>query len=226
MEYELLHNPSYSAVEVALEAGESIVADSGAMAWMDSTIRTETSTRGGVVQGLKRKLLSGESFFQNKFTAEGGPGVVCFTPGSAGAIVALPLQGQDLYLEKGAYLCSDSGVTVDAKYGGLLRGFFNEGVFILCCKGTGTLFFHSFGDIQEIEVNGEYLVDNGYAVAWDPSLDYQLTRARRIRSFLFGDQLMLRFSGHGRLWVQSRSPRSLANWAHPFRRVKPRSSND
>ena len=100
MDYEIQHNPSYSVVEVRLQSGESIVGDSGAMAWMDSNVRTITSTRGGVLTGLKRKLLSGESFFQNTYTAEGGEGMVAFTPGSAGAVVGLKMEGTDLYLEK------------------------------------------------------------------------------------------------------------------------------
>ena len=111
----------------------------------------------------------------------------------------------------------------DSKWGGL-KGLFNEGLFILRCSGTGILFFHAYGDIQCVDVDGEYVIDNGYAVAWEPSLDYRLTRARKIRSFLFGDQLLLRFSGRGRVWVQSRSPQSLANFVHPFRRVR-RSNN-
>ena len=105
-----------------------------------------------------------------------------------------------------------------------LRGFFNEGLFVLRCTGEGMLFFNAYGEIQEIDLDGEYTVDNGFAVAWEPSLEYRLTRARRIRSFLFSDQILLKFSGHGRLWVQSRSPSAKANWIHPFRRVK--SKND
>lgn len=225
MDYQIQHNPSYSVVEITLQSSESIVGDSGAMAWMDANVRTQTSTRGGIWKGIKRKLLSGESFFQNTYTAEGNEGMVAFTPGSAGAIQALKMKGTDLYLEKGAYLASESGVTCDAKYSGFLKGLFNEGMFILKCSGTGMLFFHAYGDIQEVSVDGDYLVDNGFAVAWEPSLDYSLTRARRIRSFLFSDQLLLRFKGRGRLWVQSRSPRSLASWVHPFRRVKAKSNN-
>lgn len=225
MRYEILSNPSYAVLEVALERGESIVADSGAMAWMDASIGTKTQARGGVLAGLKRKLLSGESFFQNTFTAESGPGTVALAGGSAGSVVAHEMQAGELLLEKGAYLASHAGVTCDAKWSGL-RGFFNEGLFVLRCTGTGTLFFNGYGDIQEVDVDGTYLVDNGYAVAWEPSLDYQLTRARRIRSFLFGDQLLLRFSGRGKLWVQSRSPQSLANWVHPFRRVQRRQQDD
>ena len=222
MKYEIIAQPSYSLVEVELQPGEALVSDSGAMTWKDTNVAAETAARGGVMQGLKRKFLSGESFFQNTYRAEGGPGKVALAPGSAGDIVAHELDGE-LFLQKGAYLASTTGVKPDAKWGGL-KGFFNEGLFILRCTGSGTLFFHSYGDIQEVEVDGEYLVDNGFAVAWEPSLDYTLTRARKIRSFLFGDQIHLRFSGRGRLWLQSRSPHSLANFCFPFRRVE--SSND
>lgn len=219
MHYQILCNPSYSLLEVTLQLEESIVADSGALCWMDTSIRTMTSTRGGVLRGLKRVMLAGESLFQNTYTAETGSGLVGLASGSAGDIVALPMQEGELFLQKGAYLASELGVICDAKWSGL-RGLFNEGLFILRCTGTGTLFFHSYGEIQEVAVEGDYLVDNGFAVAWEPSLEYRLTRARRIRSFLFGDQILLRFSGRGRLWVQSRSPRAFADWVHPFRTVQ------
>ena len=65
MKYEMSCQPTYTAVEVHLESGERFAADTGAMAWMSSNMKTETSTRGGMLAGLKRKLLSGESFFQN-----------------------------------------------------------------------------------------------------------------------------------------------------------------
>lgn len=94
---------------------------------------------------------------------------------------------------------------------------------MLRVTGTGTLFFGGYGDVHEVTVNGSYTVDNGYAVAWEPSLEYHLTRARKIRSFLFSDQLLLNFSGTGRVWVQSRSPVSLANWVYPFRRKRAKS---
>ncbi len=223
MNYEIICRPSYSLLEVELEVGRSIVSDAGAMAWMSDNIRTETSTRGGLLGGLKRAVLAGESLFQNTYTAQGAPGRLGLAPRSAGDIVPYEMQGGELFLEKGAYLASDSGVTCDAKWGGL-KGLFNEGLFILRVTGTGTLFFHAYGAVREIAVDGEYVVDNGYAVAWEPSLTYALTRARKIRSFLFSDQILLRFAGRGRLWVQSRSPNALANWVHPFRPVKSKSN--
>jgi uncharacterized protein (TIGR00266 family) len=222
MHYNIICNPTYSAVEVSLKPEERVVGDSGAMAWMSANVKTETTTRGGLLAGMKRKLLSGESFFQNIYRAEGGPGTVTFAPGSAGDICAYELKQGELLLEKGAYLASTDGVVCDAKWDGL-RGLMNEGMFVLRVTGTGTLFFNAYGDIAQVDVSGEYVVDNGFAVAWEPTLTYRLTRGRRIRSFLFADQLLLRFSGHGRLWLQSRSPRSLANWVHPFRRVESKS---
>ena len=219
MKHQIICEPTYSAVEVSLDAGERFVAESGAMAWMSANIQTETSTRGGIMAGMKRKLLTGESFFQNTYYPEGGPGTVTFAPGSAGDIAAHELNSGELLLEKGAYLASSEGVTCDSKWDGL-RGFFNEGMFVLRVTGTGTLFFNAYGDIYPIDIDGDYVVDNGYAVAWEPQLTYQLTRGRKIRSFLFSDQLLLRFSGKGRIWLQSRSPRSLAAWVYPFRPVE------
>ena len=94
MRYDILCAPSYSLLEVQLEPGEKVVAEAGAMAWMSDTVRTETSTRGGLFGGLKRALLSGESFFQNTYRAEGARGVVGLAPGSPGDIVVHPLQGE------------------------------------------------------------------------------------------------------------------------------------
>ena len=219
MDYTIDSRPSYSLLEVTLAPGEELVTESGAMAWMDSNLEVETSTRGGLMSGVKRAIGGGESFFQNTYTAQGGPGTIGLAPGQPGDIQTYELAGGELLLERGAYLASTSGIETNADFQGL-RGLFNEGMFILRASGTGTLFFNAYGDITEIEVDGPYVVDNGHAVAWEPTLDYRLTRAARIRSFLFSDQIIMEFSGRGKLWVQSRNPRSLANWVHPFRPTK------
>ena len=218
MEYAIQSQPSYSLLEATLGDGETIVAESGAMTWMSGEISMSTSTRGGVMSGLGRAVLGGESFFQNTFQAGAGGGMVGLAPGSPGDIVAYEMEAnRELFLEKSAYLASAESVKINSDFQGL-SGLFNEGLFILRASGGGTLFFNSYGDVEEVEVDGSYRVDNGHAVAWEPTLDYQITRGGRgIRSFLFSDQLILRFTGHGKLWVQSRNPRSLASWVFPFR---------
>ena len=219
MDYEIECQPSYSVLEIHLEPEEQVVTESGAMVWMSDNMRVATSTRGGALKGLKRSVLSGESFFQNTYRAEGGPGLLGVAPGQPGDVVAYEMDGGELLLEKSAYLASSPNVHCDANFQGF-RGLFAEGMFVLGVTGTGTLFFNAYGDIVEVEVDGSYIVDNGHAVAWEPGLDYELTRAARIRSFLFSDQLLMRFHGQGRLWVQSRNPRSLADWVYPFRPQK------
>ena len=225
MKYEIQCQPSYSIAEISLDPEEQVVTEAGAMVWMSDNLKVTTSTRGGLLSGIKRAALSGESFFQNTYEAEGGPGLLGLAPGQPGSIVAYEMNDGDLLLEKSAYLASSPTIHCDTNFQGL-RGLFNEGLFVLQTSGSGTLLFNAYGDIEEIEVDGTYVVDNGHAVAWEPSLQYELTRARRIRSFLFSDQLLMRFEGRGKLWVQSRNPRSLANWIYPFRGQKSRGSNE
>ena len=223
MKYDIVSAPSYSLIEMKLSEGESVIVEPGSMAWMDTTIKPKTEMKGGFFAGIKRKF-GGESFFLNTYTAEGGSGDIGIAPGYSGDIVVRELNDETLYMERGAYLCHVGNIETSATWEGF-SGTFAEGMFGLRVSGTGLLFFGSYGDIQEVEVDGLYTVDNGYAVAWEQNLDYSIGRSgRSIRSFLFGDQLICRFHGHGKLWVQTRSPRNLAAWVHPFRRVK--SKND
>ncbi len=224
MDYRIESQPSFSILEVDLAPGEQIVTEAGAMAWMSDNLSVTTGARGGVMGGLKRAVLTAESFFQNTYEAESGPGMIGIAPGQAGNIIAYELQDQELILEKNAYLASTTDVHTDASFEGF-RGLFNEGLFALTVSGSGTVFFSGYGDVEEVEVDGSIIVDNGHAVAWEPSLEYEITRARRIRSFLFADQILMRYHGQGKLWVQSRSPRSLANWIYPFRPAPPSESS-
>ena len=222
MKYTIVSAPSYSLIEMNLSEGESVIVEPGSMAWMDTTIKPKTEMKGGFFAGIKRRF-AGESFFLNTYTAEGGSGNMGIAPGYSGDIIVRELNNETLYMERGAYLCHVVNIETSATWEGF-SGMFAEGMFGLRVSGTGLLFFGSYGDVQEVEVDGSYTVDNGYAVAWEENLDYSIGRSgRSIRSFLFGDQLICRYQGNGKLWIQTRSPRNLAAWAHPFRRVKSKS---
>lgn len=222
MQYEIQCEGSFPVLEVNLGPGDTLVSEAGAMAWMDTTVNCKTAARGGIGQSLKRGILGGESFFQNSYSTQQG-GRVALVPGQPGDIMVTQMEGQRLFLERGAYLASGPQVQIDANFKGL-KGLFSEGMFVLQASGSGPMFWNGYGDIHEVNVEGDYIVDNGYAVAWDASLSYSIEKSgKKIRSFLFGDQLVTRFTGHGRLWTQSRSPRSLASWVYPFRRVQNKS---
>ncbi len=219
MKYEILADGAFPVLEVELDSGEKIVSEAGAMSWMDDGFEIETSMRGGVLSSFKRAVFSGESLFQNVYEASRDGVRVAFVGGQPGSIVPLDLQGGGIILERGAYVASTEDVTLDSRWEGL-SGLFKEGLFVIRASGEGTVFFSAYGDVLPVEVDGEYVVDSGYAVAWDETLDYGLKKIGKIRAFLFGDQFVMSFKGKGRLWIQSRSPYSFANWIHPFRRVR------
>ena len=191
MKYNIVSAPSYSLIEMNLREGESVIVEPGSMAWMDTTVKPKTEMKGGFFAGIKRRF-AGESFFLNTYTAEGGSGNIGIAPGYSGDIIVRELNNETLYMERGAYLCHVGNIETSATWEGF-SGMFAEGMFGLRVSGTGLLFFGSYGDVQEVEVDGSYTVDNGYAVAWEENLDYSIGRSgRSIRSFLFGDQLICR----------------------------------
>lgn len=214
MQIELHHRPSYALAEVQLAAGETVVAEGGAMVSMDSHITIETSAgkKGdgalkGLMKGIKR-MVAGESFFQNRFTAVGEAGHVTFAPVHQGDVTVEELSQGTLFLQSTAFLCSGTGVEVDAKWGGAKTFFGGEGLVMLKATGSGPVVFNSFGAIKQMDINGEFIVDTGHIVAFEESLNFSVNRfGGGWKSFIFGGEgLVCRFSGQGRLWLQTRNP--------------------
>lgn len=214
MKIEVEHRPAFALAVVHLDASESVVAEGGAMVSMSSNISMTTaagkkgdSLLGGLAKGLKR-MLAGESFFQNTFTADGAPGHVTFGPTHAGDVEVYELSQNTLILQSTAYLCSAQGVTIDAKWGGGRSFFGGEGLIMLKATGSGPLAFNSFGGIREVEVSGGFTVDTGHIVAFEDSLQFKVRRfGGGWKAFIFGGEgLVCDFSGSGRLWLQTRNP--------------------
>ena len=136
MEYTIEARPTYTYLEITLTPGEKVVAEAGAMAWMSPGLQIKTSTRGGIMAGLTRSALTGESFFQNTYEAINEPGRLGLTPSQPGDIEAYQMTGKELLLEKGAYLASHPDVKLSSNFQGL-RGLFNEGMFVLRATGNG-----------------------------------------------------------------------------------------
>ncbi len=227
MKYEIFGKPDFPCVKVNLNAGESIVAESGAMVAMTSNIEIKTEARGGVLASLKRSVLGGESFFVNTFTAQNSPGEIYFTSATTGDLEVIELSGNELVMSKSAFVCASPGVVIDSKWGGFKAFFGGEGLFFLKASGNGTLFFSSFGAIHNIQLQGDYIVDTGHIVAFDPTLSFSIEKVGGLKSlFLSGEGLVCRFSGSGRLWIQTRNQNSFAAWADQFRRIETSSSGN
>lgn len=229
MRHEIKHNPDFGAVQVTFEqAGEQLLTESGAMVARDTAIDMKTSLQGGIGGALKRKLLGGESLFQNTFTATQPGQTMWFAPAPEGAVVCVTLQpGMELFVQSGAYVASTPGVTLDTKWQGA-KGFFSGGLFLLRAYGQGQIWFACYGGTHTIDIGQQYqgyICDNTHMVAFTQGLQYNITKVGGLKSlFLGGEGLVCNFQGQGRLWLQTRNPGSLASFLQPFRRVEAKSS--
>ena len=214
MDIQIHHRPSYALAEVILQDGETIVAEGGAMVSMDTHISIETSAgkKGegklkGLMKGLKR-MAAGESFFQNRYTANGASGHVTFAPTHCGDVVQQEMTQGTMFLQSTAFLCSGTGVEVDASWGGAKTFFGGEGLVMLKATGTGPLVFNSFGGIKEIDIDGSFIVDTGHIVAFEDGVTFKVTKfGGGWKSFIFGGEgLVCEFSGEGKVWIQTRNP--------------------
>ncbi len=228
MRYEILDKPDFGAVQVLFEQpGEAIVAESGAMAARDSGVQMQTNMRGGMLAAAKRKLLGGESLFQNTFTATAAGQRLILAPAPEGDVVSLEMDGSvPVMLQSHAWLASTPGVNLDTKWGGA-KGFFSgTGMFLLKCEGQGLLFFNSFGGIHAVDVGpAGYICDTGHIVGFTGGLDYRVTKVGGLKSFFLGGEgLVAEFRGQGRLWIATRASSALVSFLHPFRPVQRSSS--
>jgi len=221
-QYNIFGAPEFAMLTVDLQPDEKFVAESGAMVGMSSNMKMKTSSRGGILKGLKRKLLSGESFFQNTYWPEGAPGRIQFAAGAPGDIIQSTLQpGEVLYMMSTAFICSTESVQLDSKWGGT-RGFFSGvGLFLLKATGPGDVFLSAYGAVHPVRVDGTYIVDTGHIVAFPETTQYSIRKVGGIKSLFFsGEGIVAEFTGQGTVWLQTRSPTSLAEFLHPFRKVQ------
>jgi len=216
MEYKITHAPSYAILDCTMENGDSIQAESGAMVYMNENVDIKTSFGSGFLSALSRKFLGGESMFLNTYTAKEKI-IIGFAPEFAGDIRHIKLQDESMILQKGSYLCSSKGIAITTRFGGLKSLISREGVFLVEVKGTGDLFINSYGAIIEKQVDGEFILDTGHLVAFEPTLSYNVQKTGGWKSTLFsGEGFTMRFKGSGKIWIQTRIQKGLADWVMQF----------
>lgn len=218
MQTEILYSPAYATAKLTLAAGEAVRAESGAMLAMSPGIAMETSTQGGVLKGLKRSLLGGESFFMNTFTAQADGAELYLAPSLSGDVVSWPLNGNTLFVQSGSFLAASAGIEVDTKWGGGKTFFSSEGLFMLRIAGSGELLLSSYGAIHAIDLQPgqSYTVDTGHMVAWTEGVTYNVRKVGNWKSTLFsGEGLVCDLTGPGRIYVQTRSQDAFLGWLIP-----------
>ena len=218
MEAEIPGKPSFAYVQVDLDPGESIIAQSDAMSSMHADLDLKTALNGGLIGGLLRKFLGGESLFINTFTNNTGVRrrltLVQSTPGDMDVV---ELNNETIYFQPGAYLCSTPGVKLSLKYAGIASFIGGEGLFKLMLSGTGRVWYGAYGALLEREVDGELIVDSSHLVAYRDGIRLKVQLSGGIfSSFFSGEGLVTRIEGKGRIIIQSRSLTGLAKWINRF----------
>ena len=219
IDYEIFGN-DMQLVEIELDPAETVIAEAGAMNWMDDGITFEAKMGDGsqpdkgLLGGLLdvgKRVLTGESIFMTHFTNAGaGKKRAAFAAPYPGKIVPLDMDklGGEIICQKDAFLCAALGTEVSIAFNQKLgAGFFGgEGFILQRLRGDGMAFVHAGGTIVEKQLTGETLrVDTGCIVGFTPGIDYSIERAGGLKSMFFGGEglFLATLKGTGTVYLQS-----------------------
>lgn len=220
-------------VEIELDPAETVIAEAGAMMYLDDGIDFEAVMGDGSVpdeglfgklKGAGKRVITGESLFMTHFTNQGSAKTrVAFAAPYPGKIIPVHLNtvGGRLICQKDAFLCAAKGTKVGIAFNKKLgAGFFGgEGFILQDLQGDGLVFIHAGGTVVERRLDGGSLrVDTGCLVAFEPSVSYDIARAGKLKSQVFGGEglFLATLKGTGRVWVQSLPFSRLADRIAPF----------
>ncbi len=207
-------------VEIELDPGETVIAEAGAMTYMQDGIRFDTRMGDGSnpEQGFFSKLfdagkrmVTGESLFMTHFTNEGSAKQhVGFSSPYPGSIIALDMStvGGEILCQKDAFLAAALGTQIDIAFNRKLgAGFFGgEGFILERLKGDGMTFIHAGGTVIEKQLNNETLrLDTGCLVAFSAGIEYDIEMTKGLKSMFFGGEglFLATLKGTGKVWIQS-----------------------
>ncbi len=207
-------------VEIELDPSETVIAEAGAMLYMDNGVEFTAKMGDGSTpnEGLFGKLLkgagrmiTGESLFLTHFTNKGmGKKTVAFSAPYPGTIIPfnLPQFGGTIIVQRDTFLCAAYGTKVEIHFNKRIgSGFFGgEGFILQRLTGNGLAFGHAGGTVIEKDLNNDTLfVDTGCLVGFTQGIDFDITQAGNMRSMIFGGEglFLARLSGTGKVWLQS-----------------------
>ena len=208
MQYEI-KGDQLPVVVCTLEAGECMITERGAMSWMTSNMRMQTQATGGVGKAFGR-MFSGESMFQNKYTAEGGQGLIAFASSFPGEIRAVQIApGQGIVAQKSAFLAATPGVELSIHFKKKLgAGFFGgEGFIMQKLSGEGIAFVEIDGSVVEYQLQpGQtMLLDTGYLAMMDETVQMDIEMIHGAKNIFLGGEGLFntKVTGPGRVWIQT-----------------------
>lgn len=219
IEYQI-HGDDMQVVSIILDPQETVIAEAGAMNWMDRAIQFEAKMGDGSnpnqgilgkLASVGKRLITGESLFLTHFTNTGfGKKEVSFAAPYPGKILPLDLKemGGEIICQKDSFLCAAKGTEVSIAFTKRFgAGFFGgEGFILQRLRGDGLAFLHAGGTIVKKTLNNEsLLIDTGCIVGFTPGLDYSIERAGNLKSMFFGGEglFLATVQGTGTVYLQS-----------------------
>jgi len=224
-----IHGDDMQVVEIELDPRETVIAEAGAMNWMDENIQYEAKMGDGSrpdeglmgkLWGAAKRTLTGESIFLTHFTNPGpGKGKAAFAAPYPGKIIPLDLKnfkGNEFTCQKDAFLCAAMGTRVDIAFARRFgTGFFGgEGFILQHLQGDGRVFVHAGGTVVRKVLTGQVLkVDTGCIVGFTAGIDYDIQRAGNLKSMFFGGEgfFLATLQGTGEVYLQTLPFSRLAN---------------
>jgi len=221
MKYSIVGEP-LPVVICDVDPGETLITESGAMSWMSPNMKMETTSNGGLGKALGR-MFSGDSLFQNRYTAQGGPGQIAFASSFPGSIKAVEIEpGKDVIVQKKAFLASESTVELSIffqkKVGAGLFG--GEGFIMQRLSGHGTAFIEIDGYAVEynLQAGQSMVIDTGYLAAMDPTCSMEIVSVPGVKNMLFGGEGIFNtvVKGPGKVILQTMPINAVAGSIQPF----------
>lgn len=220
MQYEL-KGGAFPVVVCRLSSGESMITEKGSMVWMTPNMEM-TTTGGGGIGKMFSKALTGESMFQNTYTAR-GEGMITFGSSFPGQILPLEVTpGKSFILQKSAFLASEAGVQlsmhVNQKLG---AGFFGgEGFIMQKLTGNGIAFAEVDGELVEYTLapGEQMVVDTGYVMGFELSVSMDIQQVKGLKNMVLGGEGLFNtvLTGPGKIWLQTMPISGVAAAIQPF----------
>ncbi len=219
MRYEM-KGGNFPVVECQLENDEQMITERGSMVWMSPNMQMET--RGGGLGRMFAKAFSGESMFQNIYTAKGN-GLIAFGSSFPGQIKAVEIsKGQEMIVQKSAFLAAQPGVDVSVHFSKKLGvGFFGgEGFIMQRLSGNGIAFVEIDGELIEYELQAgqQIVVDTGNVAGFSAGVQMEIKQVSGVKNIFLGGEGMFNtvLTGPGKVWLQTMPIANVAMAIRPY----------
>ncbi len=219
MKYEI-KGGDFPVVICNLNEGEKLITEKGAMVWQ--TPNVEMETKGGGIGKMFSKAISGESIFQNIYTAKNGSGMIAFGSCFPGKIMPVNISAErEIIVQKHSFLVAESGVNLSIHLNKIGAGIFGgEGFVMQKLSGNGIAFIEIDGDMIEYDLkDGEQMIaDTGNVLGFETSVTMKIKQVSGIKNKLLGGEGFFNttLTGPGKIWLQTMPISNVASSISPF----------